>query len=79
MALDPCRVQVKERRLLCRLKESAQPNGCKLSFIQGLTDDDSPGDSLSDSSEELLARGRGNGWYIDDYMILAKDYVDTSQ
>lgn len=37
-------------------KKNAQCENCELSFIWGLTEDYSPGDSISDSSEELLQR-----------------------
>lgn len=45
-------------------KKNAQCENCELSFIWGLTEDYSPGDSISDSSEELLRRLRGGSQYI---------------
>ena len=48
-------------------KKNAQHKSCKLSFIWGQNKDDSPRDSLSDSSEKLLQRGRGEGQYICDF------------
>ena len=42
----------------CLLKKDAQPKSWGLSFIWGPTEDYSPEDSLSDSSEELLGRGK---------------------
>ena len=36
----------------------------EFSYIWGLAKDNSQGDSLSESSEELLQRGGGGGQYI---------------
>ena len=47
--------------------KTAQCKSCELSFIQRLTEDYSPGDSLPDSSEELLQRGRWRGQYTCDF------------
>ena len=50
-------------------EKSIQHEGCEFSFIWGLTEDYSLGDSLSGSSEELLQRvgGGGGGQYIYDF------------
>ena len=36
-------------------------------FYLGQNEDGSPGDSIPDSSEKLLQRGRGEGQYIRDF------------
>ena len=38
-----------------------------VNFLFGANEDYSPGDSISDSSEKLLQRGRGEGQYICDF------------
>ena len=45
------------------------------SLIWGLTEDYDPGDSVSDGSEELLGRGRGEASV---YVILEKGYMQSS-
>ena len=42
-----------------REREKQRERGAVLSFTWDLTEDYSPGDSLSDSSEEPLRRGKG--------------------
>ena len=41
------------------------------SFIWGLTEDNSRGDSLSESSEERLPRGKGGGQHVTESGVLA--------
>ena len=50
-------VSVNKREGIVDWKENAQHESCELNFIQGLTEDCSPGDSLSDSSEVMFRRG----------------------
>ena len=49
------------------------------SFMWGLTEDYSPGDSLSDSSEELLQRGGVEGPYICEFGEGARAIKRTSR
>ena len=69
-ALDHSRVQANEGSLLwvplcvvtnCQLEKSARHRSCELSSMPYLTEDCSLRDSLSDSSKELLMRGRERG------------------
>ena len=68
--------------MLVDWKKNTQHESCELSFIQGLTEDGSLGDSLSDSSEILFQRGRGEASlyviflmeYTQSVNILVKDY-----
>ena len=50
----------------CQLKKNAQRERCEL-FYLGQNEDYSLGDSISDSSEELVQRGRGEGQYRCDF------------
>ena len=52
-----------------------QCDSCEFSFIWELTEDYCPGDSLSDSSQEVLRRGRKGGQYV----ILAKEVCTIKQ
>ena len=52
-------------------KKKTQPESCELRFVWGQNEDYSPGDSLSDSSEKLLQRGKGEGQSVL-YLILVK-------
>ena len=45
---------MKENPYICRLKNDAQLESCKLSFLWGQNEDCSLGESISDSSERLL-------------------------
>ena len=47
-------------------KKNAQHENCEL-FYLGQSQDYSPGDIISDSSEKLLQRGRREGQYICDF------------
>ena len=53
--------------------------GMSFSFMWGLTEDYSPGDSLSDSSEELLQRGGVEGPYICEFGEGARAIKRTSR
>ena len=50
---------MKENPYICRLKNDAQLESCKLSFLWGQNEDCSLGESISDSSERLLQSGSG--------------------
>ena len=50
-------------------KKNAQHEICELNFLMGPNQDYSQGDNLSDSSEELLQKGRGE---VSIHMILVK-------
>ena len=87
-ALDHPRVQAKEGSLLwvpvrmvtnCQLKTSARHRTCELSSVPYLTEDYSLRDSLSDSSEELLLRGRERGQCACDFGQRVCTISHTSQ
>ena len=77
--------------LIVMLTEEKQSKSCKLYFIWGTTEDYSLGDSLWDSSEKRLPRGKGRVrinsfcWEvkikhaIKDWMITANHKEQTSQ
>ena len=57
-----------KRNLLTeKQNKTAHPKGCEFSFIWGLTEDYSQGDSLSDSLEELFQRGKEGGQHRCDF------------
>ena len=56
-------------------KKNAQCKSCELSFIQCLTEDHIPGDSLSRCSEELFRKDAGEASI---YVILAKEYIKSN-
>ena len=51
-------------------KTKAQHKSCELNFIWGQNEDYSPGDSLSETSEELLWRGSWGGQYVYQYCVI---------
>ena len=55
--------------------KNAHRESCVSFFFHGLIEDYSPGDSLSDSSEEMLQRGREEARIC---VILAREYVSSS-
>ena len=60
-------VRIWLQRVVSTEGKDAQRESCELTFIWGKNEDYSPGDSLLDSSEKLLRRGRGEGQYRCDF------------
>ena len=59
-------------------KKVAKKESCESSFIWEQNKDYSPGDTISDSSEKLLQRVRGNGQYIYNFVeggVHANKYI----